>query len=142
MPKLFVMFIFQNSSLTWYTDDPDFTNCFEKTVLVWVPCLFLWTFASLEVYYISNSKKRDIRWNFLNITKLLSTVLLIVLSFADLATNFAHIKSEVFKVYDVDIYTPVIKVISFVSINHRLRNKESSFSNLVFAIIKIIVIME
>lgn len=82
-----------------------------------MPCLFLWTFASLEVYYILNSKKRNIPWNWLNITKLLLTIVLILLSFTDLVTNLAYSESEQFKVYNVDIYTPVIKILSFVSIH-------------------------
>lgn len=82
-----------------------------------MPCLFLWTFASLEVYYILNSKKRNIPWNWLNITKVLLTIVLILLSFTDLVTNLAYSESAEFTVYNVDIYTPVIKALSFVSIN-------------------------
>ena len=33
---------FWNSTLTWYTNDPDITECFRDTVLVGVPCAFLW----------------------------------------------------------------------------------------------------
>lgn len=102
--------------MTWETDDPDLTECFEKTVLVWIPCLFLWTFASLEVYYILSSKKRDIPWNFLNVSKLVVTSLLILLSFSDLIINIAYSESDQFSVYNVDIYTPIIKLFSFVSI--------------------------
>ncbi len=28
-------------SLTWYTDDPDFTRCFHETVLVYIPAALL-----------------------------------------------------------------------------------------------------
>ena len=31
-------------SLTWYTEQPDFTKCFHATVLVYVPCGCLWLF--------------------------------------------------------------------------------------------------
>lgn len=88
----------------------------EETVLIWVPCLFLWTFASLEVYYIVNSKKRDIPWNWLNSLKLLITILLVVLSFSDIVASIAYTESEEFTIHNVDIYTPLIKIISFVSI--------------------------
>ncbi|KAL2087062.1 hypothetical protein ACEWY4_018121 [Coilia grayii] len=30
---------------TWYTPYPDLTQCFQNTVLVWVPCLYLWLCA-------------------------------------------------------------------------------------------------
>lgn len=114
--KLRVFSFLQNSSLTWYTEDPEFTKCFEQTVLIWVPCLFLWTFASLEVYYILSSKKRDIPWNWLNVSKLLITVILIVLSFSDIVASIAYSESGEFNIYNVDIYTPIIKILSFVSI--------------------------
>ena len=32
-------------NLTWNTTDPDFTPCFHKTVLVYIPCGFLWIFS-------------------------------------------------------------------------------------------------
>lgn len=65
--------LFQNVNLTWNTTSPDFTPCFEKTVLVWVPCIFLWVFSPMEVYYILNSKQKDIPWTWLNISKLVSS---------------------------------------------------------------------
>uniref|UniRef100_A0A7N6BPX0 ABC-type glutathione-S-conjugate transporter n=1 Tax=Anabas testudineus TaxID=64144 RepID=A0A7N6BPX0_ANATE len=30
---------------TWYTANPDLTQCFQNTVLVWVPCVYLWLLA-------------------------------------------------------------------------------------------------
>ena len=37
-----------DANLTWNTNDPDFTPCFHKTVLVYVPCGFLWILAFLD----------------------------------------------------------------------------------------------
>lgn len=31
-----------NDSVTWNTNNPDFTPCFHQTVLVWIPSIFLW----------------------------------------------------------------------------------------------------
>ena len=33
---------FWDLSLTWDTDDPDLPQCFRDTILVGVPCAFLW----------------------------------------------------------------------------------------------------
>ena len=63
-------YLFQNQSLSWYTDDPDLTPCFQKTILVWVPCLFLWVWAPLETYYILSSKTKGIPWSWKNCLKL------------------------------------------------------------------------
>uniref|UniRef100_A0A8C7F049 ABC-type glutathione-S-conjugate transporter n=1 Tax=Oncorhynchus kisutch TaxID=8019 RepID=A0A8C7F049_ONCKI len=38
---------------TWYTDKPDLTECFQNTVLVWFPCVYLWLLApfyALKLY--------------------------------------------------------------------------------------------
>ncbi|XP_026281245.2 multidrug resistance-associated protein 1 isoform X2 [Frankliniella occidentalis] len=103
---------FWNSSRTWETDDPDFTICFEKTALVWAPCVFLWCFAPLEAYYIAKSRNRDIPWNWLNISKLIFTGLLVALSVADMG-NAAYRNGDGLQVYSVDYYTPLIKIATF-----------------------------
>lgn len=65
------------------------------------------------MFYIINSKKRDIPWNWLNVLKILVTVALLVLSVVDLGTAINSTKDE--DVANVDIYTPVIKILTFVS---------------------------
>nr|XP_034987531.1 multidrug resistance-associated protein 6-like [Zootoca vivipara] len=35
---------------TWHTATPSFTSCFESTVLIWIPCVYLW--VSFPVYYL------------------------------------------------------------------------------------------
>ncbi|KAF5296657.1 hypothetical protein FQR65_LT10197 [Abscondita terminalis] len=104
---------FWNTSLTWDTDDPDFTKCFEKTIFVWVPCIFLWLLSSLEVGYIIRSRNKNIPWNFLNIAKLVITIFLIILSIIDLSIAIKYSKNEEYSVHGVDIYTPAIKMLTF-----------------------------
>jgi hypothetical protein len=64
---------FQRPNVTWGENGtssvPDFTICFERTVLVWAPCAFLWIFSCFEVFYILNSRARDIPFTWLNISK-------------------------------------------------------------------------
>ncbi|XP_049867758.1 multidrug resistance-associated protein 1 isoform X3 [Pectinophora gossypiella] len=106
---------FWDSNLTWYTDSPELTPCFEKTVLVWVPCIYLWVFACLEAYYILNSKERNIPWNMLNISKLIITFLLIVLKFVDLGVTVhrSSKEDEEEEVFNADYYCPIIKLLTF-----------------------------
>lgn len=99
--------------LTWYTDDPDFTTCFQRTALIWGPCAFLWIFSLFDLYYIRNSINRNIPWSFLNTTKTILTTALIFLTCADLIIVVANQKDN--NVYPVDFYTPVIKIATFVS---------------------------
>ncbi|XP_041666846.1 multidrug resistance-associated protein 1-like [Cheilinus undulatus] len=39
-------------NVTWYTPHPDLTRCFQHTVLVWLPCVYLWTCSPLYVLYL------------------------------------------------------------------------------------------
>ncbi|CAD1468702.1 unnamed protein product, partial [Heterotrigona itama] len=101
-----------NNSLTWDTDDPDITECFQKTVLVWVPCAFLWLFSGIEIYYFLNSKSKNIPYTWLFISKQILIVALIVLNIVDLGRAIHRSTYE--KVYNVDYCTPVIKIITFI----------------------------
>ncbi|XP_015175305.1 PREDICTED: multidrug resistance-associated protein 1 isoform X2 [Polistes dominula] len=103
---------FWDANLTWNTDDPDLTECFQKTVLIWVPCLFLWIFSAMEVYYLLNSRRKNIPYTWLYISKQVLTAALIVLTIVDLGKAIHNIPYET--VYNVDYVTPVIKIVSFV----------------------------
>ncbi|XP_076239794.1 multidrug-Resistance like Protein 1 isoform X1 [Calliopsis andreniformis] len=102
---------FWDNDLSWNTEDPDISECFQKTVLIWVPCAFLWIFSLIEVYYFLNSKKRNIPFTWLYISKQVLIVALIVLSVVDIAK--AIHKSTYDNVYSVDYYTPVVKILTF-----------------------------
>lgn len=41
----FIFSSLQDWNRTWYTANPDLTQCFQNTVLVWVPCIYLWLLA-------------------------------------------------------------------------------------------------
>jgi hypothetical protein len=83
-----------NVNLTWFTDSPDFTPCFHKTVLVYLPCAFLWILSPIEIRSNLISKKRFIAWTWVNISKLVSTGLLCVLAILELV-RFSLLKNNV-----------------------------------------------
>uniref|UniRef100_A0AAR2ILI6 ABC-type glutathione-S-conjugate transporter n=1 Tax=Pygocentrus nattereri TaxID=42514 RepID=A0AAR2ILI6_PYGNA len=39
-------------NLTWFTPNPDLTQCFQHTVLVWFPCVYLWLCAPFYFLYL------------------------------------------------------------------------------------------
>ncbi|XP_059141154.1 multidrug resistance-associated protein 1-like [Physella acuta] len=43
--------------LTWYNTWPEFTQCFQSTVLVWIPCGWLWLTAPFYVWYLASSSR-------------------------------------------------------------------------------------
>lgn len=104
----------QNLNVTWNTNDPDFTICFQKTVLIWLPCAFLWLFTPLELFYIKKSINRNVPYGFVNVSKLILTGALIILSIVDLIVAIVNNDND--NVHAVDYYTPVIKIATFVSI--------------------------
>ncbi|XP_026732665.1 multidrug resistance-associated protein 1-like isoform X2 [Trichoplusia ni] len=106
--------VFWNSSLTWYSDNPDFTPCFQKTVLVWIPCMFLWLAALIDGYHIYSSKEFNIPWNKLNISKLIIICLLCILQIVNICQVAYKSKSDEIKVFDVDYYDPGIKLLTFI----------------------------
>ena len=51
--------------MTWYTENPELTECFNKTVMVWTPAAFLLIFCPLIIFSFTQIKSR-IEWNFYN----------------------------------------------------------------------------
>lgn len=112
----------QDVNKTWYSDNPDFTPCFEQTVLTWTPCAFLWLFCLFDFYYLTASLDRDIPWNKLNVIKLIVNLLLLLLTAGDIVAALVK-GTESALIHPVDIWTPVIKFVTFV---RSLRVKYSS----------------
>lgn len=69
----------------------------------------------MEAYYLLNSKRRNVPHTWLFISKQVLTIALILLSIADLILAMLR-NTDHHAVYSVDYYTPVIKIITFVSI--------------------------
>nr|CAH7713756.1 unnamed protein product [Callosobruchus chinensis] len=104
---------FWDDDLSWYTSDPDLTKCFEKTVLVWLPCFFLWILSPLDIYFILKSKNRDIPWNWRNLTKIALTSGLVIVALADIVSAFTWASCNGSAVYSVDMYSPMLKTFTF-----------------------------
>ena len=62
----------QDSDLTWYTESPDFTDCFHRTALLWLPFAFLWVLSGVEAHFLLSSKRRSVPYTWLNVLKLVS----------------------------------------------------------------------
>lgn len=84
-------------------------------------------FSFLEIFYIKNSINRNVPYGFLNVTKLILTGALIVLSFVDLV--IVILNNEERDVFPVDYYTPAIKIATFVSSSRIIFAIGKMFSN-------------
>ncbi|KAF8763126.1 Multidrug resistance-associated protein 1 like [Argiope bruennichi] len=70
---------FWDDNLLWNSTNPDLTPCFEKTALVWTPCLFLWLFGPLECYFQRKSSYKPLPWTGANIIRMVLSLILSIL---------------------------------------------------------------
>uniref|UniRef100_A0A8C5H691 Multidrug resistance-associated protein 1 n=1 Tax=Gouania willdenowi TaxID=441366 RepID=A0A8C5H691_GOUWI len=70
-------------NLSWNTTNPDFTQCFQNTVLVWVPCFYLWIFAPIYLIYLRSHGYGYICMSLLNKAKTIVGFLLWIICWLD-----------------------------------------------------------
>ncbi|XP_027626858.1 multidrug resistance-associated protein 1 [Tupaia chinensis] len=75
-------------NVTWYTSNPDFTKCFQNTILMWVPCVYLWGCFPLYFLYLSRHDRGYIQMTHLNKAKTALGFLLWIVCWADLFYSF------------------------------------------------------
>uniref|UniRef100_A0A8C2SIC2 Multidrug resistance-associated protein 1 n=1 Tax=Capra hircus TaxID=9925 RepID=A0A8C2SIC2_CAPHI len=68
--------------------NPDFTKCFQNTVLVWVPCSYLWVCFPFYFLYLSHHDRGYIQMTHLNKAKTALGFLLWIVCWADLFYSF------------------------------------------------------
>ncbi|EJY57511.1 AAEL017209-PA [Aedes aegypti] len=101
----------RDASLTWRPEDPDLTFWFQRIILQWVPCFLLFLFTFYEVYGIVTSRYRDIPWNWLNISKIVITFMLMTLRGLTMIVNY-HNQQDVF---DVQILVAVFNALAYIT---------------------------
>ena len=69
--------LIQDWNSTWYITNPDLTQCFQNTVLVWLPCLYLWICAPIYLIYLRSHDCGYICMSHLNKAKTVSIVTLV-----------------------------------------------------------------
>nr|UOU03334.1 ATP-binding cassette subfamily C1-1 [Brachionus rubens] len=101
-----------NSSLI-ISNSPDFTSCFHKTILIWIPCLVLFIYSPISVYlsFKKYNSKFTLSWIF--ITKLVVCFLLIGFELGLFLTELIE-SFKLSNVYLVDMIRSIILIISFV----------------------------
>ncbi|XP_063286386.1 multidrug resistance-associated protein 1-like [Pelobates fuscus] len=79
---------FWDANITWYTENPDFTKCFQNTVLVWIPCIYLWFCLPIYAVYLQHNDKGYIRMSHLSKAKTAIGFFLWLICWADLFYSF------------------------------------------------------
>ncbi|XP_074649425.1 multidrug resistance-associated protein 1-like isoform X1 [Tubulanus polymorphus] len=81
-----------DSQISWNTTDPDFTRCFQKTILFWIPCAYLCLAAPIYLFYLWRRKNSaSVPHSWLSLTK---TILFCFLAAVCLAEIFRWVHHE------------------------------------------------
>uniref|UniRef100_A0A672ZWU9 Multidrug resistance-associated protein 1 n=1 Tax=Sphaeramia orbicularis TaxID=375764 RepID=A0A672ZWU9_9TELE len=83
-----VFFVSQDWNRTWHTANPDLTQCFQNTVLVWLPCFYLWLCAPIYLLYLRRHDNGYICMSHLNKAKTAVGFLLWIICWADVFYSF------------------------------------------------------
>ena len=100
---------FWNSNLTWYTETPQFTECFQTTVLTYIPAAVFIATSIIDIYNCIHSKVRNIPWSAPLITKIVLTSLCILVAVIEISTNFVFLASGS-SIYIANIISPLVKM--------------------------------
>ncbi|NWX34145.1 MRP1 protein, partial [Notiomystis cincta] len=91
------VFLPQDWNLTWHTEDPDFTPCFQNTVLVWIPCIYLWLCFPVYSLYLRRHDRGYIQVSNLNKAKTALGLILWIVCWADLFYSFWERSQNIFR---------------------------------------------
>eukprot|EP00058_Branchiostoma_floridae_P021695 XP_002607185.1 hypothetical protein BRAFLDRAFT_118636 [Branchiostoma floridae] len=110
--------------------DPDLTPCFQKTVLVWIPCFFLWAVAPLYYLFLHRHNRGYIQMSKMNKAKTALAALLVLVTLLDLFRALWEYTNGV-KVPAVNFVSPLILAMSmglagFFIQYERLKGRQSS----------------
>ena len=112
---------FWNQTLTWDTDNPDLTSCFQETILIWIPCIFIWITSPFSLIYWNRIRSRlRIPWTLVSILKQLFCFILILLSLSELIKSLIGVVSPSIsdsksssQVYPVEYLSPLVQFTTF-----------------------------
>ncbi|XP_014830762.1 PREDICTED: canalicular multispecific organic anion transporter 2-like, partial [Poecilia mexicana] len=83
---------FWEPNQTFHTDLPDLSECFQLSVLAWLPCVFLWVASPAYIYYLKKSSRGYIMMSLLNRFKTAFGLLLWIVCWADLFYTFHELQ--------------------------------------------------
>ncbi|KAM5152000.1 multidrug resistance-associated protein 1-like [Mantella aurantiaca] len=75
---------FWDVNQTWNTNNPDFSWCFHKTILYWIPCFYLFISSPFYIIYLKHHGRGYIRMSLLCKAKTCFAALLTLICYTDL----------------------------------------------------------
>ncbi|XP_049916465.1 ATP-binding cassette sub-family C member 3 isoform X4 [Epinephelus moara] len=84
--------LFWDASQTLNTDQPDLSDCFQLTVLAWLPCIYLWVVSPIYLFYLKRNNKGYIMMSIMNRIKTVLGLLLWIVCWTDLFYTFHELR--------------------------------------------------
>eukprot|EP00066_Takifugu_rubripes_P022062 XP_011611328.1 PREDICTED: multidrug resistance-associated protein 1-like isoform X2 [Takifugu rubripes] len=98
---------------TWYTANPDLTQCFQNTVLVWVPCIYLWLLAPFYCLHLYCHDRGRIQMSGLCAAKMVLGFLLASFGFVEFFYILLERSQEIHQ-HMVFLLSPIIRSMTVV----------------------------
>jgi ATP-binding cassette subfamily C (CFTR/MRP) protein 1 len=114
---------FWSSNLTWHTAEPQFTECFQRTVLSWIPGTILLAYLPFEIRNHHKSQSRNVPLNWYNLFKIFLTIVLVSVSISRLvvAATDDDDRAVADAEYVTGVYFVVVYSASLVLLGHSIR---------------------
>uniref|UniRef100_A0A8C7VS57 ATP-binding cassette, sub-family C (CFTR/MRP), member 3 n=1 Tax=Oncorhynchus mykiss TaxID=8022 RepID=A0A8C7VS57_ONCMY len=82
----------QVANQTLHTDSPDLPECFQLSVLSWLPCVYLWLACPPYLFYLQRNNKGYIMMSILNRVKTVFGLVLWIVCWTDLFGTFHELQ--------------------------------------------------
>ncbi|KAG7325289.1 hypothetical protein KOW79_011605 [Hemibagrus wyckioides] len=133
---------FWDLNLTLYHKNPDLTECFQLSVLPWIPCIYLWVVFPFYFIYLKLNNRGYIMMSILNRIKTICGIILWIVCWTDLFGSFSEMEQQIFRppIYFV---TPLILgmtmlLATFLIQYERLKGVQSSGVLFIFWMISVL----
>ncbi|XP_049593570.1 multidrug resistance-associated protein 1 isoform X3 [Syngnathus scovelli] len=129
---------------TWYSSEPELTQCFQHTVLVCLPCVFLWASCPVHLLYLRLRPRRPpLPLSLLCCAKMLLSLTLASMSLLEIFYLLVKKKEEELQHHAVFLLGPLVRcftLILSVVVVHVERRKGSRSSVLLFLFWTLVVV--
>ena len=102
-----------SNTTTWYTTTPDFTLCFQWTILSWLPTTFLLAASPFEISGWFQSNCPRIPFTVLNIVKLLVSLGLVAVCVAEIVL-LNKINNDVIDIPDAAMVGEAVMIVGYL----------------------------
>uniref|UniRef100_A0A670Y9S5 ABC-type glutathione-S-conjugate transporter n=1 Tax=Pseudonaja textilis TaxID=8673 RepID=A0A670Y9S5_PSETE len=133
---------FLNQSQTWWMDLPSFAACFQNTVAVWIPCIYLWISFPFYYLYLQKNRRGYIRMSAVFKAKMILGFALFLLCFSTISYLLWKASQGVSPAPEL-IISPTIQLVTMVLVvfltqMERMKGVQSSGVLMVFWLLSLL----